>query len=601
MSQYKPGKDHDLYDLSPLMPLTPINSSGGRFSSLKEEMDGNSTTELPAKTGVIGSTRRRGPDAGPSIVPVIPPAPPPGLNTSLNNKDSLFVVDDRMWYCRNCNKNLFKSKSHCPSCGNAKPAPGEAVQSSASRSIEENSNNKISATSGQAAVSLAPPGLSTNTPTGLQPRDAALPPVTMKSDRTPLPPGVPQIPSEQQPIHSNTSRIISSAGGLQVGTDQNAQAARPRPRGPATGLSIAPPVPAQLPSPAVPVESDDRQRAETVRSRPRGPETAGASSVWQHPVQSRSPLLHVEPPVLRVPVASQVIPNSDMLKQMLDFGCIIHGAEKALVAVNNSNVADAWDFYIAHSEERGFNDTPMVRNSSVTVPAVPSASVAVPVSASMALTAPPTPAPVTPVSAKVESKISGAETRIRAEQDVFLRTYKTVKCRRKGPHDLRECKFFHGRADRRRDPFVTLYYCSDCTKGANCDAGDDCPKCHSSVERMFHPDLYKTAVCKSAKGCYGAFCAFAHTPEELRRPGNRKADPTTSPVVNDNGSGNATSTATLTPITPPPAAAWKQPTANHTNGGDDSGLSDYWQCGICDELNVAVAEICSTCTAFRSM
>lgn len=109
----------------------------------------------------------------------------------------------------------------------------------------------------------------------------------------------------------------------------------------------------------------------------------------------------------------------------------------------------------------------------------------------------------------------------------FLATYKVYKCKEKRCHDKRQCKYWHSKGDRRRNPFEVSYSPMECTLmvRSSCPEGDLCLRSHNMMERMFHPELYKISMC--ARGPNGSFCergdlcAFAHFPEDLRVPLSR--------------------------------------------------------------------------------
>lgn len=49
---------------------------------------------------------------------------------------------------------------------------------------------------------------------------------------------------------------------------------------------------------------------------------------------------------------------------------------------------------------------------------------------------------------------------------------------------------------------------------SNCINGDSCAYCHTRIELLFHPEMYKSTKCynlEQAGYClHGIFCAFAH-------------------------------------------------------------------------------------------
>ena len=53
-----------------------------------------------------------------------------------------------------------------------------------------------------------------------------------------------------------------------------------------------------------------------------------------------------------------------------------------------------------------------------------------------------------------------------------------------------------------------------------CALGDACTYAHNTVEKFYHPEMYKAKFCESytnkSRVCeYGDFCAFAHNESEI--------------------------------------------------------------------------------------
>ncbi|CAL1140685.1 unnamed protein product [Cladocopium goreaui] len=106
------------------------------------------------------------------------------------------------------------------------------------------------------------------------------------------------------------------------------------------------------------------------------------------------------------------------------------------------------------------------------------------------------------------------ETRASASQgvgidvDKFISTFKTRACTDEKHHDWFQCPFFHGKVDKRRDPFEVAYLPDD--------AG------LTGTEKAYHPVNFRTKYCETfsrARKCkYGAYCAFAHAENEVRQP-----------------------------------------------------------------------------------
>lgn len=102
-----------------------------------------------------------------------------------------------------------------------------------------------------------------------------------------------------------------------------------------------------------------------------------------------------------------------------------------------------------------------------------------------------------------------------------LQTFKTQPCSLQFQHNHKHCPFFHSAKDRRRIP--GCYTADRCEEGENevCAQGDSCQKSHSMVERLYHPDKYKTKYCikfpnRLSECEYGEYCCFAHLDEELK-------------------------------------------------------------------------------------
>jgi hypothetical protein len=91
--------------------------------------------------------------------------------------------------------------------------------------------------------------------------------------------------------------------------------------------------------------------------------------------------------------------------------------------------------------------------------------------------------------------------------DKFISTFKTRACTDEKHHDWFQCPFFHGKVDKRRDPFEVAYLPDD--------AG------LTGTEKAYHPVNFRTKYCETfsrARKCkYGAYCAFAHADNEVRQ------------------------------------------------------------------------------------
>eukprot|EP01066_Platyproteum_vivax_P004016 Platyproteum_vivax@DN15039_c0_g1_i1.p1 len=93
-----------------------------------------------------------------------------------------------------------------------------------------------------------------------------------------------------------------------------------------------------------------------------------------------------------------------------------------------------------------------------------------------------------------------------------------------------KCKFSHCMTWPRRNPMVISYspsYClfiqfvrrhgRTCLLKNHCKLGRRCLNAHTKDEQMYHPDLYKTQLCKFYPPCLRSWCPFAHGERELRR------------------------------------------------------------------------------------
>jgi len=71
--------------------------------------------------------------------------------------------------------------------------------------------------------------------------------------------------------------------------------------------------------------------------------------------------------------------------------------------------------------------------------------------------------------------------------------------------------------DFRRPPDLFKYLPEDCEtliKGVGwdkCEKGLKCNKCHTTVERLYHPDKYKRIFCDRSRCNKSEICAFYHS------------------------------------------------------------------------------------------
>ena len=93
--------------------------------------------------------------------------------------------------------------------------------------------------------------------------------------------------------------------------------------------------------------------------------------------------------------------------------------------------------------------------------------------------------------------------------------YKVFPCIQTTDHSIL-CTLFHNYQDRRRFPLT--YSSQICSyNGTNlCPNGDFCFKAHNKMEKLYHPEKYKTRFCNEKPICkHGILCCYAHSDEEL--------------------------------------------------------------------------------------
>ncbi len=103
----------------------------------------------------------------------------------------------------------------------------------------------------------------------------------------------------------------------------------------------------------------------------------------------------------------------------------------------------------------------------------------------------------------------------------YMFMYKTTWCpTKKDCHDSKSCIYAHHMRDFRRPPEIFKYAPDDCealAKGiswAQRPKGLKCPKCHTTVERLYHPDKYKRISCDKLRCNKSEICAFFHSIKE---------------------------------------------------------------------------------------
>ena len=132
------------------------------------------------------------------------------------------------------------------------------------------------------------------------------------------------------------------------------------------------------------------------------------------------------------------------------------------------------------------------------------------------------------------------------DDDFYFFHYKTVFCPFEFfEHDKRECVYAHNFSDYRRSPSKVSYDPKECQNwykrfynndvyeildnwNTLCDNGNSCDKSHNFFEIEFHPNLYKSKVCRKKKNCiyYKTYfleknriklCPFYHIVDDRRK------------------------------------------------------------------------------------
>jgi hypothetical protein len=109
---------------------------------------------------------------------------------------------------------------------------------------------------------------------------------------------------------------------------------------------------------------------------------------------------------------------------------------------------------------------------------------------------------------------------IMQSQLLDIMTFKTKECIISEQHDQKYCLFYHSIKDKRRVP--TTYTSEKCQffNEGNCPLQDACNKSHNRMERLYHPEKYKTSFCNDffqpTPCCsYNSLCCFAHSEEDV--------------------------------------------------------------------------------------
>jgi uncharacterized UBP type Zn finger protein len=66
--------------------------------------------------------------------------------------------------------------------------------------------------------------------------------------------------------------------------------------------------------------------------------------------------LHAKREAEKLKRKNEIVPDGNIMSQLLSMGCSGGGSKKACIAVKNSGVDAAMDYYFSHSEDPGFND-----------------------------------------------------------------------------------------------------------------------------------------------------------------------------------------------------------------------------------------------------
>jgi hypothetical protein len=107
----------------------------------------------------------------------------------------------------------------------------------------------------------------------------------------------------------------------------------------------------------------------------------------------------------------------------------------------------------------------------------------------------------------------------------YMYRYKSSWCPdRKDSHDSKSCIYAHHMRDFRRPPEIFKYAAEDCESMQKADGqeytwelcpnGLLCKKCHTTVEKLYHPDQYKRKNCDRHRCNQQEICAFHHGPQE---------------------------------------------------------------------------------------
>jgi len=113
--------------------------------------------------------------------------------------------------------------------------------------------------------------------------------------------------------------------------------------------------------------------------------------------------------------------------------------------------------------------------------------------------------------------------------EAYMYKFRTNICSKSRCRNPSKCFDAHSKIMKRRVPKLNKHgffnyipeVCEQWKTEKKCILGDKCLRSHGWLERIFHPLLFKTKICKSIHKngiCpeYGAYCAFAQNPNEIR-------------------------------------------------------------------------------------
>ncbi|CAL4065522.1 unnamed protein product, partial [Meganyctiphanes norvegica] len=96
--------------------------------------------------------------------------------------------------------------------------------------------------------------------------------------------------------------------------------------------------------------------------------------------------------------------------------------------------------------------------------------------------------------------------------------FKIHPCKSTDCNKKEKCPYFHDFEDKRRDPFIHKYRPRLCTQSSSCIRGENCNFSHNAIERLYHPDFFRTKPCTRDPCKYGKSCAFLHKNYETEKP-----------------------------------------------------------------------------------